>query len=49
MLAKLLTRDGGRLTQRGQRVSDLVDTFLFLAFFLIVSGIAGSIEAGRWF
>ena len=49
MLAKLLLRDGGRLTQRGQRVSDAIDTVLLLGLFLMVFGIAGAIEAGRWF
>jgi hypothetical protein len=49
MLAKLLLRDGGRLTQRGQRVSDAIDTILLLGLFLTVFGIVGAIEAGRWF
>jgi hypothetical protein len=49
MLAKLLLRDGGRLTQRGQRVSDAIDTVLLLGLFLTVFGIVGAIEVGRWF
>jgi hypothetical protein len=49
MLAKLLLRDGGRLTERGERVSDAIDTVLLLGLFLTVFGIAGSIESGRWF
>jgi len=49
MLAKLLTRDGGRLTHRGQRISDAIDTVLLLGLFLMVFGIVGAIEVGRWF
>jgi hypothetical protein len=49
MLAKLLLRDGGRMTQRGQRVSDAIDTVLLLGLFLTVFGIVGAIETGRWF
>ena len=49
MLAKLLLRDGGRLTERGERVSDTIDAILLLILFLAVFGIAGSIESGRWF
>jgi hypothetical protein len=49
MLAKLLSRDGGRVTARGHRVSDAIDTVLLLGLFLTVFGIVGAIEAGRWF
>jgi hypothetical protein len=49
MLAKLLTKDGGRLTRRGQKVSDAIDTAGFLVLILIAFGVVGSIESGKWF
>ena len=49
MLAKLLSRDGGRVTARGHHVSDLIDVIVFYVGFLLVFGVVGAIEAGRWF
>jgi hypothetical protein len=49
MLAKLLSREGGQITVRGQKVSDTIDAVIFYAVILLVFGIVGSIETGRWF
>jgi hypothetical protein len=49
MLAKYLEKQGGRVTARGYKVSDALDTIGLLFMFLAVFGVVGSIESGKWF
>ena len=49
MLAKFLSRDGGRVTARGHHVSDIIDVIAFYVGLLLVFAFAGSVESGRWF
>jgi hypothetical protein len=49
MLAKYLSKQGGRVTERGQKVSEWLDALgLFLLIFAVF-GVVGSIESGKWF
>lgn len=49
MLAKYLSKNGGRVSKRGHTVSDAIDATLFYLAMLLVFGVVGSIESGRWF
>jgi len=49
MLAKLIARVGGKITKRGQSVSDNLDGISFALLILAIFGVVGSIETGRWF
>ena len=49
MLAKYLSKNGGRVSKRGHTVSDAIDATLFYVGMLLVFGVVGSIESGRWF
>ena len=49
MLAKYLSKNGGRVTARGYKVSEWLDAFGVFLLILTVYGIVGSIETGRWF
>ena len=49
MLAKYLSKQGGRVTERGHKVSEWLDALgLFLLIFAVF-GVVGSIESGKWF
>jgi hypothetical protein len=49
MLAKYLSKNGGRVTARGYKVSEWVDALGVFLLILTVYGIVGSIESERWF
>jgi len=47
MLADYLSKHG-RVTRRGQTVSDTIDALGFYLVIFLAFGIVGSIESGRW-
>lgn len=49
MLAKYLSKQGGRVTARGYKVSEALDTIGLFLLFLVAFGVVGSIESGKWF
>jgi len=49
MLAKYLSKNGGRVTERGYKVSEWLDAFGVFALIFLVFGVVGSIESGKWF
>ena len=49
MLAKYLAKQGGRVTARGYKVSEALDTLGLMFMFLVAFGVVGSIESGKWF
>ena len=49
MLARYLEKQGGRVTERGYKVSEWLDGLGFFLLFLAVFGIVGSIESEKWF
>jgi hypothetical protein len=49
MLAKYLSKQGGRVTARGYKVSEWLDAFGVFLLILTVYGIVGSIESEKWF
>jgi hypothetical protein len=49
MLAKYLSKKGGRVTDRGHKVSEWLDALGVFLLIFAVFGIVGSIESGRWF
>jgi hypothetical protein len=49
MLAKYLSKNGGRVTDRGHKVSEWLDALGVFLLIFAVFGIVGSIESGRWF
>lgn len=49
MIEAYFNRKGIKLTRKGQRWADNLEAILFLGFILLVFGVVGSIESGRWF
>jgi hypothetical protein len=49
MLAKYLEKQGGRVTDRGHKVSEWLDALAVFLLIFAVFGIVGSIESERWF
>ena len=44
-----LYKRGIKLTKRGRRWADNTEVILFYTIVLLVFGVVGSIESGRWF
>ena len=49
MIEERLAKKGIRLTAKGRRWADNLEGALFALGILVVFGIVGSIESGRWF
>jgi hypothetical protein len=49
MIDERLLKKNIRLTPKGRRGADNFEAILFYALILLVLGIVGSIETGRWF
>ena len=49
MIENYLNRKGIKLNRKGQRWADNIEGILLLLGFLVIYGIVGSIESGRWF
>jgi len=49
MLAKYLSKHGGRVTERGHKVSEWLDALGVFLLIFAVFGVVGSIESGKWF
>jgi hypothetical protein len=49
MLAKYLSKQGGRVTERGHKVSEWLDALGVFLLIFAVFGVVGSIESGKWF
>jgi len=45
----LLRKKGIRLTRKGRRWAENLEASVFLAGILLIFGVVGSIESGRWF